>query len=66
MRARNPILKDWEEVLLFTDVVVIYGVIVAKFVFFFIAYKPFETGLIIKLSRVLVIKSVSGAKVIDV
>lgn len=52
--------------MLLEAVVVIYGVIVAKLVFFFIAYKPFETGLIIKLSRVLVIKSVSGGKVIEV
>jgi hypothetical protein len=49
--------------LLLEAVVVIYGVIVAKLVFFFIAYKPLETGLIIKLSKVLARKSVSGGKV---
>lgn len=42
------------------------GVIVAKFAFFLINSRPFETGLIIKLSNVFAMKSVSGAKVIEV
>lgn len=38
----------------------------AKFVFFLMSSRPLDTGLIIKLSNVLAMKSVSGGKVMDV